>query len=89
MVTAGIAAAMHSKKSVSGTCIPDASYCNVDRRLAGQFHGGSPIMETIGLLANYDLEAEKDITKYLAGINKESDHSKSLKEELRADEKQR
>ena len=57
--------------------------------LAGQFHGGgSPIMETIGLLSNYDLEAKKDIAKYLAGINKELDHSKLLKEELRADEKQ-
>ena len=37
--------------------------------LGGQFHGGgSPIMETIALLANYDLETKKDIAKYLAGI---------------------
>ena len=37
--------------------------------LAGQFHGGgSPIMETIGLLRDYDLKPKKDIVKYLAGI---------------------
>ncbi|MFC1983564.1 4-hydroxyphenylacetate 3-hydroxylase family protein [Chloroflexota bacterium] len=158
---AGIAAAMHSEISASGTYIPETNYCNVGRRLAGenihyeheilcdvaggiyatlpyeqdwlndetkgylekyimrnpnvsaedqhrcfrmisdllasgwagvelaaQFHGGgSPIMETIGLLTNYDLEAKKDIAKYLAGINKELDHSKLLKEELRADER--
>jgi len=37
--------------------------------LAGQYHGGgSPIMETIGLLRDYDLKPKKDIVKYLAGI---------------------
>ncbi len=50
--------------------------------LGAQFHGGgSPIMETIALLTNYDLEAKKDIAKYLAGISSQLDHSKLLKEE--------
>lgn len=40
--------------------------------LAGQFHGGgSPIMETIGLLTNYDIESKKSVAKYLAGIEPE------------------
>jgi aromatic ring hydroxylase len=40
--------------------------------LAGQYHGGgSPIMETIGLLRDYDIKSKKDIVKYLAGIPKE------------------
>lgn len=30
--------------------------------------GGSPIMETIAILGNYDLKAKKDIVKHLAGI---------------------
>ena len=37
--------------------------------LAGQYHGGgSPIMETIGLLRDYDLKPKIDTAKYLAGI---------------------
>lgn len=45
--------------------------------LGGQFHGGgSPIMETIGLLRDYDLEAKKNIAKYLAGIPIESEKTK-------------
>ena len=38
--------------------------------LAGQYHGGgSPIMETIGLLRDYDLNSKKDVVKRLAGIS--------------------
>ncbi len=37
-------------------------------QIAGLHGGGSPIMEAIALLSNYDLEAKKDIAKYLAGI---------------------
>ncbi len=35
---------------------------------AGVHGGGSPIMEKIGIRANYDLEARKNMVKYLAGI---------------------
>lgn len=35
---------------------------------AGVHGGGSPIMEKIGIRSNYNLEAKKDIVKYLAGI---------------------
>ena len=38
------------------------------RQVAGVHGGGSPIMEVIALLANYDLESKKKIAKYLAGI---------------------
>ena len=38
------------------------------RAVAGLHGGGSPIMEVIAMLANYDLEAKKKIFKYLAGI---------------------
>ena len=38
--------------------------------LAGQYHGGgSPIMETIGLLRDYDMQPKKDLVKFLAGIS--------------------
>lgn len=37
-------------------------------QFAGLHGGGSPIMETITLLAEYDLEPKKAIAKYLAGI---------------------
>lgn len=37
-------------------------------------------METITLNAEYDYESKKDIAKYLAGISKELDQSKYLKE---------
>jgi len=37
-------------------------------QIAGLHGGGSPIMEAIALLSNYDLEAKKDIAKHLAGI---------------------
>lgn len=139
---AGIAAAVRSEKSSSGTQIPNNIFANVGRRLAGEniYHehniladisggipatlpfeedffaeetkdllnkyiihneripaenqhrcyraisdiicssfggwsqivgvhgGGSPIMETIALLTNYDLDKKKEIAKYIAGI---------------------
>lgn len=37
-------------------------------QIGGLHGGGSPIMETIAILANYDLEAKKSIVKRLAGI---------------------
>ena len=44
-------------------------------QLAGQYHGGgSPIMETIGLLRDYDLKAKTDVAKYLAGISLDDPH---------------
>jgi len=49
-------------------------------QVAGLHGGGSPIMETITLLAEYDIESKKNIAKYLAGINKELNQSKELKE---------
>ena len=144
----GIAAAYHSKKTASGTYIPNSIYVNVGRRLAGenifhewetlcdvaggwyatlpfeedwfnpetkgylekytmrnprisaenqhrlfrligdllcsawsgvelagQYHGGgSPIMETIGLLRDYDLKPKTDLVKYLAGIKLDDPH---------------
>ncbi|HUW64579.1 MAG TPA: 4-hydroxyphenylacetate 3-hydroxylase N-terminal domain-containing protein [Spirochaetia bacterium] len=39
--------------------------------VAGLHGGGSPQMETITMMARYDLERLKDIAKYLAGINPE------------------
>ena len=38
------------------------------RAVAGLHGGGSPIMEVIAILANYDLDSKKKIAKYLAGI---------------------
>lgn len=38
------------------------------RQISGVHGGGSPIMEVIAILANYDLEAKKQIAKDLAGI---------------------
>jgi 4-hydroxyphenylacetate 3-monooxygenase/4-hydroxybutyryl-CoA dehydratase/vinylacetyl-CoA-Delta-isomerase len=43
--------------------------------MAGQYHGGgSPIMETIGLLRDYDLKPKIDVVKYLAGIPLDDPH---------------
>ena len=43
--------------------------------LGGQYHGGgSPIMETIGLLRDYNLEEKKNFVKYLAGIPLDDPH---------------
>ena len=36
--------------------------------IAGLHGGGSPVMEDITLLKNYDMEAKKNIAKHLAGI---------------------
>ena len=49
-------------------------------QIAGVHGGGSPIMETITLMAEYDLESRKELAKYLAGIKKELDQSKLLNE---------
>jgi hypothetical protein len=38
---------------------------------AGLYGGGSPIMEVIDILGNYDLKQRKEIAKYLAGIEQE------------------
>ncbi len=38
------------------------------KAVSGVHGGGSPIMEVIALLANYDLESKKKIAKFLAGI---------------------
>jgi aromatic ring hydroxylase len=44
-------------------------------QLAGQYHGGgSPIMETIGLLRDYDLKSKMDLVKRLAGISLDDPH---------------
>jgi len=48
-------------------------------QIAGVHGGGSPIMETITLNIETDYESKKNIAKYLAGINKELDQSKELK----------
>jgi len=37
-------------------------------QIVGVHGGGSPIMETIALLTNYDLDKKKKIAKYIAGI---------------------
>jgi 4-hydroxyphenylacetate 3-monooxygenase/4-hydroxybutyryl-CoA dehydratase/vinylacetyl-CoA-Delta-isomerase len=43
--------------------------------MGGQYHGGgSPIMETIGILRDYDLKAKMDAVKYLAGIPLDDPH---------------
>jgi aromatic ring hydroxylase len=47
-------------------------------QIAGVHGGGSPIMETITLNAEYDYESKKNIAKYLAGINRELDQSRDL-----------
>ena len=47
-------------------------------QIAGVHGGGSPIMETITLNAEYNYESKKDIAKYLAGIDKDLDQSKEL-----------
>ena len=37
-------------------------------QVAGVHGGGSPIMETIALLGNYDLHQKKELAKHIAGI---------------------
>lgn len=44
-----------------------SSWCGMEQ-FAGVHGGGSPIMEQIGIRTNYDIEAKKNIIKYLAGI---------------------
>jgi len=40
-------------------------------QIAGMHGGGSPVMETIAIMTDYDIRGMKDVAKYLAGINKE------------------
>ncbi len=40
-------------------------------QIAGVHGGGSPIMETITVMTDYDIEGIKDIARYLSGIKKE------------------
>jgi aromatic ring hydroxylase len=37
-------------------------------QVAGVHGGGSPIMERIAITAQYDIQAKKNLAKYLAGI---------------------
>lgn len=39
-------------------------------QIGGVHGGGSPIMETIAILSNYNLEEKADIARYLAGIDR-------------------
>ncbi|MHC1724829.1 MAG: 4-hydroxyphenylacetate 3-hydroxylase C-terminal domain-containing protein [Syntrophobacteraceae bacterium] len=39
-------------------------------QIAGVHGGGSPIMETIAILSNYNLKEKADIARYLAGIER-------------------
>ena len=48
-------------------------------QIAGVHGGGSPIMETITLNAEYDYQYRKSLAKYLAGIDSTIDQSKYLK----------
>ncbi len=49
--------------------------------IAGVHGGGSPVMETIALNAEYDYGTKKDIARYLAGINDHLDQSGLLNSE--------
>lgn len=40
-------------------------------QIAGVHGGGSPIMEDIAIMGNYDLESKKKMAKYLAGIKED------------------
>lgn len=57
-----------------------ASSMAVWLQIAGVHGGGSPIMETITLMAEYDLEPLKNIAKYHAGIVEKLDQSEFLKQ---------
>jgi len=46
--------------------------------IAGVHGGGSPVMETIALNIGFDYDERKRLARYLAGIDKEFDDSKSL-----------
>jgi len=48
-----------------------ASAHGANHQIGSVHGGGSPVMEIIALLANYDVEAKKKIAKYLAGISGE------------------
>jgi len=48
-----------------------SEYMNVIEQIGGLHGGGSPQMETITMMARYDLEPLKNIAKYLFGIEEE------------------
>ena len=48
-----------------------ASAHGANHQIGSVHGGGSPVMEVIALLANYDLESKKKIAEYLAGISGE------------------
>jgi aromatic ring hydroxylase len=50
-------------------------------KVAGVHGGGSPIMETIALSAEYDYADKKKLAQYLAGIDEELDDSRILCQE--------
>jgi aromatic ring hydroxylase len=50
-------------------------------QIAGVHGGGSPVMETVALNAEYDYESKKNIARYLAGMIGELDQSKDIRAE--------
>ena len=50
-------------------------------KVAGVHGGGSPIMETIALNAEYDYADKKKLARYLAGIDEDLDDSRILSQE--------
>jgi aromatic ring hydroxylase len=50
-------------------------------KVAGVHGGGSPIMETIALNAEYDYADKKKLARYLAGLDEELDDSRILSQE--------
>ena len=47
-------------------------------QIAGVHGGGSPIMETIAILSNYNLREKADIARYLAGIQRSVEDSAEI-----------
>ena len=47
-------------------------------QIAGVHGGGSPIMETIAILANYNLKEKAEIAKYLEGIERTGEDKSEL-----------
>ena len=45
-----------------------ASAHGANHQIGSVHGGGSPVMEVITMLANYDVESKKKIAKHLAGI---------------------
>lgn len=47
-----------------------ASQFSASKLISGIHGGGSPVMEKIAILGNYDVESKKDLARNLAGIKK-------------------